>query len=74
MKLALKTRDNLQEEYLYEIHSFGCSHTRKEAGQVFVSEKYETPEEFIIADMGNDISRNNYRIMPCVKVVNKIKN
>lgn len=70
MKLALKTRDNIAEDYLYEVHRAGCTHLRRESNQVFVSDKYHTPEEFIRADMGNDVPRESYIIMPCVLVKN----
>lgn len=73
MKLAIKTRDNIREDYLYEIHEVGCSHLHRKAGQVFISDKYETPEKMVRADMGdptdkdNFIPRENYKIMSCLK-------
>ena len=67
MELVLKTRDNMREKYMYEIHRAGCSHLRRESNQVFASSKYQSPEDFIKADMGNDMSREDYEIMPCIK-------
>ena len=67
MKLAIKTRDNVREDYLYEVHKSPCAHLRRDSLQAFVSDKYENAEDFIKADMENDIARKDYRIMPCVK-------
>ena len=66
MKLAIKTRDNLREDYLYEVHRAGCSHLKKEFSQVFITDKYNSPEELIKSDMCEDLSFNDYKIMPCV--------
>lgn len=66
MKLALKTRDNLRENYLYEVHLAGCSHLEKEVcGKAFITDEYQSPEDFIKVDMGKDLARDDYKIMPC---------
>lgn len=67
MKLALKTRDAGDKDYMYEVHKDGCTHLRFNKLQVFVSDKYETAEDFIKSDMETDIPREEYKIMPCVK-------
>ena len=61
MKLALKTRDNYREEYLFEVHRSGCPDLEKDATGVWET-SYETPEKLIDVD-----KKNNYRVMPCVK-------
>lgn len=67
MELSLKSKDT----WGYEVHRAGCSHLKKNAMQVFTTNKYETAEDFITADRKDDfedeIPREDYEIMPCVK-------
>ena len=65
MKLVLKTRDASDKDYMYEVHKEGCAHLKFNKAQVFVTDKYKTAEDFIKVDMGTDIERKEYRIIPC---------
>lgn len=67
MNLAIKTRDTGDKDYMYEVHSVPCSHNFRNTNQTYMTDKYNSPEELIKADMENDIPRSDYRIMPCAK-------
>lgn len=69
----------MDRDYLYEVHKSGCAHLKFQKMNVWETDRYETPEELIEADMvdiqqiGGVNERQNYRIMPCLdkKVVTK---